>query len=127
MIAVFAALTLLTAGCAKKNVAAAPPPPPATASTPPAQKAALPALTATTQRPTATTPAPRYPNAATRERIDQLLAKIEDAYFDYNKASPPHDALKALAADSTSLRNLIKDYPNYKLMIDGHCAERGSD
>jgi peptidoglycan-associated lipoprotein len=127
MIAVFAALTLLTAGCAKKNVAAAPPPPPATASTPPAQKAALPARTATTQRPTATPPAPRYPSAATRARIDQLLAKIEDAYFDYNKASLRPDALKALAADSTELRDIMKDYPNYELTIEGHCDERGSD
>jgi len=128
MIAVFAALTLLTAGCAKKNVAAAPPPPPATASTPAAaQKAALPARTATTQRPTATTPAPRYPNAATRARIDQLLAKIEDAYFDYDKASLRPDALKALAADSTELRDIMKDYPDYKLTIEGHCDERGSD
>ena len=56
-----------------------------------------PARTATTQRPAATTPAPRYPNAATRARIDQLLAKIEDAYFDYDKASLRPDALKALA------------------------------
>jgi peptidoglycan-associated lipoprotein len=127
VIGVFTALTLLTAGCAKKSVAAAPPPPPATASTSPAQKAALPARTATTQPPTATTPAPRYPNAATRARIDQLLAKIEDAYFDYNKASLRPDALKALAADSTELRDIMKDYPNYKLTIEGHCDERGSD
>jgi peptidoglycan-associated lipoprotein len=121
-----AAVTLLTAGCAKKNVAAAPPPPPAPASTPAASKADPLARTATTQHPAATTPAPRYPNSATRARIDQLLAKIEDAYFDYDKASLRPDALKTLEADSTELRDILKDYPKYKLTIEGHCDERGS-
>jgi peptidoglycan-associated lipoprotein len=121
-----AAVTLLTAGCAKKPVAAAPPPPPGTPSVT-SEPAPPPARTATTQRPAATTPAPRYPNAATRARIDQLLAKIEDAYFDYDKASLRPDAVKALAADSTELRDILKDYPNYKLTIEGHCDERGSD
>ena len=77
-------------------------------------------------RPAATTPAPRYPNAATRARIDELLAKIEDAYFDYDKASLRPDAVKALQADSTELRDILKDYPDYKLTIEGHCDERGS-
>ena len=67
------------------------------------------------------------PNAATRARIDELLAKIEDAYFDYDKASLRPDALKALQADSAELRDILKDYPTYKLTIEGHCDERGSD
>ena len=62
----------------------------------------------------------------TRTRIDQLLAKIEDAYFDYDKASLRPDTLKALQADSTELRDILKDYPDYKLTIEGHCDERGS-
>ena len=78
------------------------------------------------QPPAATAPAPRYPNAATRARIDELLAKIEDAYFDYDKASLRPDALKALQADSTELRDILKDFPDYKLTIEGHCDERGS-
>ena len=86
----------------------------------PAQSASV------TPAPTATTPAPRIPNAATRARIDELLAKIEDAYFDYDKASLRPDALKALQADSTELRDILKDYPDYKLTIEGHCDERGS-
>ena len=67
------------------------------------------------------------PDAATRARIDQLLAKIEDAYFDYDKASLRPDAMKALQSDSTELRDILKDYPKYKLTIEGHCDERGSD
>jgi peptidoglycan-associated lipoprotein len=79
------------------------------------------------------TPAPvqasqpqRTPNAATRARIDTLLARIEDAYFDYNKYSLRPDAIQALQADSSELRDILKDYPDYKLTIEGHCDERGS-
>ena len=36
------------------------------------------------------------------------------------------DALKALQADSTELRDILKDYPDYKLTIEGHGDERGS-
>ena len=125
-----AAVMLLTAACARKNVASSPPPPP-----PPPPEAAAPAavprpapppVSAATTQPPAATPAPRYPNAITRARIDQLLAKIEDAYFDYDKASLRPDALKTLQADSTELRDILKDYPDYKVTIEGHCDERGS-
>jgi peptidoglycan-associated lipoprotein len=34
--------------------------------------------------------------------------------------------VQALQADSTELRDILKDYPDYKLTIEGHCDERGS-
>jgi len=43
--------------------------------------------------------------------------KSKDAYFDYDKASLRSDALKALQADSAELRDILKDYPSYKLTI----------
>jgi len=123
-----AAVALLTAACAKKKVAVAPPSPPAPAAARAAtpKPAPPPVRTATTQPPAATTPATKYPNAMTRARIDQLLAKIEDAYFDYDKYSIRPDALKTLQSDSTELRDILKDYPDYKLTIEGHADERGS-
>jgi peptidoglycan-associated lipoprotein len=122
-----AAVTLFAAGCNKKVAIAPPPPAPVVTARAGATKPApQPARVATTQLPAAATPAPRYPNAATRARIDQLLSRIEDAYFDYDKAFLRPDALKALEADSTELRDILKDYPNYKLTIEGHCDERGS-
>ena len=69
---------------------------------------------------------PDYPDAVTRAHIDQLLARIEDAYFDYDKHALRPDAIQALTADSVELRDILKDYPNYKLTIEGHCDERGS-
>jgi peptidoglycan-associated lipoprotein len=124
-----AAVTLLTAACAKKKVAAAPPPPPAPAAGPaatPKPASTPPAHATAVTRPSGTAPATKYPSAATRVRIDQLLAKIEDAYFDYDKYSIRPDAMKALEADSTELRDILKDYPDYKLTIEGHADERGS-
>ena len=124
-----AAIALLGAACAKKKVGVAPPPPPPPPAASPAatpKPAPPPMSTATAQSPAATAPEQRYPNATTRARIDELLAKIEDAYFDYDQASLRPDAVKALQSDSTELRDILKDYPSYKLTIEGHCDERGS-
>jgi len=129
MIILVAAVGMIATSCAKKNVAAAPaPPPPTTASASPAIPKPTPAPVRASTVPSRqeTAPTPRYPNAVTRARIDELLAKIEDAYFDYNKAALRPDAVKALEADSTELRNILKDYPDYKLTVEGHCDERGS-
>lgn len=125
-----AAAAMIGAGCAKKKVAAQAPPPPA----PPAATAAQPQPAPQQARAAAPAPAPapaapqpsRMPNAQTRARIDTLLARIEDAYFDYDKHTLRPDAIKALEADSTELRDILKDYPDYKLTVEGHCDERGS-
>lgn len=56
-----------------------------------------------------------------------MLARIEDAYFDYDKHDLRPDAITALQADSSELRDILKDYPTYKLTIEGYCDERGSE
>jgi peptidoglycan-associated lipoprotein len=121
-----AVVSLLAAGCAKKQAAAPPPPPPPAAAPAAAPKPAAPPVRASTAPAPAAAAAPHYPSAATRARIDELLARIEDAYFDYDKATLRPDALQALKTDSTELRDILKDYPDYPLTIEGHCDERGS-
>jgi peptidoglycan-associated lipoprotein len=114
--------------CAKKKVATATPaaPAPAVQQTP-AQPAAQPQRASETTRAAVTpTARPSMPDAATRARIDQLLARIEDAYFDYNQHTLRPDAITALQKDSSELRDILKDYPAYKLTIEGHADERGS-
>ncbi len=125
-----ATLSIVGAGCAKKKVAAITPNPPQqqpAASTPVSTPAATPQRQASSP-PASVAPAARsnMPDAATRARIDQLLARIEDAYFDYDKHTLRPDAIKALEGDSSELRDILKDYPAYKLTIEGHCDERGS-
>jgi peptidoglycan-associated lipoprotein len=126
-----AATALIGVGCAKKKVAAqAPPPPPAPAAAPaPAARPAPAPVRAAANNPTpapAVAQTPRMPNAQTRARIDTLLSRIEDAYFNYNQHTLRPDAIKALESDSSELRDILKDYPTYKLTIEGHCDERGS-
>ena len=122
-----AAISMIGAACTKK-VAIRPSPPPAPAAAAPSTptRAATPMRSNPMPAQTAAAPAPRYPNAVTRARIDELLARIEDAYFDYDKHTLRPDAIDALQADSTELRDILKDYPDYKLTIEGHCDERGS-
>jgi len=128
MIAV-AALCILGTACAKKQVAVAPPPPPPpVASTPaPAAAAPAPATRPTPPQPVAqSTPPSNYPNAATRARIDELIGRIQDAYFDYDAHTLRSDAISTLAADSKELATILAQYPGYKLKIEGYCDERGS-
>jgi len=127
LLAIAAAL-ILTGACAKKKVAAVTPPAPApVAPTTPAARPQTPQATAEARPAPRSTPAPsRFPDAATRARIDTLLGRISDAYFDYDKYSLRPDAMKALQADSSELRDILKDFPDYKLTIEGHADERGS-
>ena len=126
-----AAMAFFGSGCAKKKVAATPPSTPAPAA--PAQRAPAqqPRVAENTPRSTPTAPNPQPqrggPDAATRARIETLLARIEDADFDYDQHSLRPDAVKALQADSTELRDIIVQYPDYRLTIEGYCDERGSE
>ena len=127
-----AAMAFFGSGCAKKKVAATPPSNPAPAETPrqqaaPAQRANSTPTQSTPTAQTSPTPASRTPDAATRARIETLLSRIEDAYFDYDQHTLRKDAVQALQADSTELRDIIVQYPDYKLTIEGYCDERGSE
>ena len=95
--AALTALSLTFSGCAKKVAAKAPPPPPPQRSAP-ATAAAQPAPARNYSQPTqaaSSTPS-RLPDAATRARIQDLLNRIQDAYFDYNKHTLRPDAEAAL-------------------------------
>ena len=129
------ALILGAAGCAKKApIAAAPnkvdttPVAPAPAPPTPAkqlanrqQPAATPARAATpTQAPPQRTP------QQVIDTINTLLARLEDALFDYDKATIRTDASTALKDDVGVIRDILAKYPNQKLLIEGHADERGS-
>jgi peptidoglycan-associated lipoprotein len=74
-----------------------------------------------TARVTVTTPPPPEPPKG--PSIDELFMKeVRDAYFDYNKADLRPDAREALAKTADFLRN----YPQVRVTIEGHCDERGS-
>jgi len=76
---------------------------------------------------TATAPHSGMPDAATKARIQELLDRIQDAYFDYNQHSIRADAQAALQKDAQTLAEIIRQYPEYKLTVQGYCDERGSE
>jgi peptidoglycan-associated lipoprotein len=65
--------------------------------------------------------------ADVRRTLNERLAHLSDALFDYDKASIRPDARKALDDDVTVIRGILADYPSQKLIIEGHCDERGSE
>jgi peptidoglycan-associated lipoprotein len=73
------------------------------------------------------TPKSDYPDAKTLQKIDELLSRIQDAYFDYDQHSLRPDALQALQSDAQTLATIIRQYPAFKLVVEGHADERGSE
>jgi peptidoglycan-associated lipoprotein len=125
--AALAALSLTFSGCAKKVAAKAPTPPAPERVTP--AVASQPAPARDYPRPTqaASNTPPRMPDAATRVRIQDLLNRIQDAYFDYNQHTLRPDAESTLKTDAQTLADIIKQYPDFKLTVQGFADERGSD
>jgi peptidoglycan-associated lipoprotein len=71
-------------------------------------------VTALPAKPVASAPAPS---------MEELFARdVKDAYFDYDKADIRPDTRSAL----TETAGFLKSYPQLKVMIEGHCDERGS-
>jgi peptidoglycan-associated lipoprotein len=70
-----------------------------------------------------TVSAPPPPPQPAGPSVDELfLREVQDAYFDFNKADIRADARTALAKTAEFLRN----YPQVRATIEGHCDERGS-
>jgi len=129
--AFLAGIALLT-GChgGPRPVAQLPQPP--VDSTP----AGSPGITGSTITGTAPTAEPPHKIAETRtagisdserHRLQEHLARLNDALFDYDKATIRDDARAALDADVKVIRDILHDYPSQKLIIEGHCDERGSE
>jgi peptidoglycan-associated lipoprotein len=76
--------------------------------------------TATAMVNLAAPPPPPPPPPPDYDRI--FLREVRDAYFDYNKADIRPDAREALSKTA----DLLKNYPQFKVTIEGHCDERGS-
>jgi len=75
-----------------------------------------------TARVSISAPAPSAP-AAREPSIQELFEKsVKDAYFDYDKADIRSDARDALSQTAQFLRS----YPQLKVVLEGHCDERGS-
>jgi peptidoglycan-associated lipoprotein len=126
------AALVATAACHKTAPvakAAAPDPTPVAATPaapPPAQRVPTP-TPAPAQRAAATTPQPTAMSPETRKTLNEHLARLEDALFDYDKATIRDDARTALRDDVNVIKGILADWPSQKLLIEGHADERGSE
>lgn len=121
---------LFSVACHKSapiSAAAIPPAPVPVAATP------APRPAATQPRPVAQTPppqsAPSRPATMTtqeRETLNQSLARLSDALFDYDKANIRPDATTVLSADVNVVKKILSNYPSQKLIVEGDTDERGS-
>ena len=66
-------------------------------------------------------------SAEERKVLNDRLAHLEDALFDYDKSTIRADAATALKDDVGVIRGILASYPSEKLSIEGHCDERGSE
>src|SRR5580692_12808296 len=114
-------------GCAKKVAANAPPAPYKGSADAPASSRSVTPQGPARSEVAANNERSRMPDAATRARIQDLLNRIQDAYFDYNKHTLRPDAEAALKMDAQTLADIIKQYPDFKLTVEGYADERGSD
>ncbi len=72
---------------------------------------------------TVAVPPPPPPPEAPKPTLDELfMREVRDAYFDYDKSDIRADAKDALGKTADFLRN----YPQVRATIEGHCDERGS-
>jgi peptidoglycan-associated lipoprotein len=62
-----------------------------------------------------------------RATLNEKLAHLNDALFDYDKATIRDDASTVLKADVGVIRDILANYPNQKLLVEGNADERGSE
>ena len=106
------AFAAIFAGCAKKEVVVPPPPPP-----PP------PVVDTVVPPPPPPPPPPPDTNAIRRERLQGLMSQVlKPIYFDLDQSTIKSEGKDIL----TKIGNLLKEYPELSVTVEGNADERGS-
>jgi peptidoglycan-associated lipoprotein len=72
-------------------------------------------------------PAPPPPPPPKKKSLAEVLgAEVRDAYFDFDMYNIRTDARAALTQDAETLKSIVREFPGQKVVIEGHCDERGS-
>lgn len=132
-IVVLSAMCLLTAACSKKvaldNTPKSQPPVQAQPQQAPPAKQEAKAAPQQAAPQTAAQPTPQEPKRLSQQQradLNALLARLEPALFDYDKATIRPDAATVLRSDVEVIRSILADYPAERLLIEGHADERGT-
>lgn len=76
----------------------------------------------TTAEPERIPPAVKDEDAAIRV----VNGELQDAFFAYDRYAISPEALTALRHDVGLLRAILADFPGIRIVVEGHCDERGS-
>ena len=71
-------------------------------------------------------PPPPPPTGPKLSGAEMLQQQAQDAFFDYDKSDIRPDARDALTHDAQLLKQIFSQDPNFIVVIEGHCDERGS-
>ena len=73
-----------------------------------------------------TPPPPPPPPAPSRDFGDEV-SNLRDAYFDYDQSEVRADAESTLRSNAGTLKEIFQGFPNGRVVIEGHCDERGTN
>ena len=72
-------------------------------------------------------PPPPPPPPPPLEPGKVLSQSVSDVYFDYDKSDIRSDSQAALRRNSTALKNFFGKFPSVRVVVEGHCDERGTN
>ena len=127
-VVMFASLELL--GCAKKVTPVVKPPKkikePVVKEPKPAPL--KPVKKPTPPKPTPPPPPPKEPVKPKRiPPVEFIESNYETIHFEYDKSRLLPESRKKLEKNAELIRKSLKKHPGFKLLIDGHCDERGTN
>jgi peptidoglycan-associated lipoprotein len=64
--------------------------------------------------------------APQQSAAEMLAGQVKDIYFDYDKDDIRDDQHATLQADATALKQIFAAHPDFSIVIEGNCDERGS-
>ncbi|MCU1340023.1 MAG: OmpA/MotB domain protein [Bryobacterales bacterium] len=71
-------------------------------------------------------PPPKPKPTVTISSADMLSREAQDIYFDYDMSDLRADAVRSAMANAELLKRIFAQDPNFSVLIEGHCDERGS-
>ena len=81
-----------------------------------------------TSTPAPPVAAPAVTRRSGKDIFDEEVRRgnLLDALFDYDKSDLSADAQSAMTKSATALRQIFQQDPSFKVVVEGHCDERGS-
>ena len=71
-------------------------------------------------------PPPPAPSTPRLSSADLLQQQAQDAFFDYDMSEIRADGRDVLTRNAALLKQIFQQDPNFSVVVEGHCDERGS-